>query len=182
MDSDLDITMTDVLPSSTTSPAPWSIASPISWPPASSLGSSRYVLRRKGQVHVACPKTAYKRGGMSFIWKYGTEFRRKGIKKLDWLCNLCWDKKSIFIEGTSITSRAITHLEEIHSINESGPISKAANTPATVAELQDQGARRATTLTMSIVTQVALQAFQTALIYWIAIIGRNSQFRQFWTA
>ena len=168
MDSDLDITMTDVLSSSTTSPAPWNRALSTAWPPASSLASSRYVLRRKGQTHVACPKTANKRGGMSFIWEHGTEFRRKGVKKPDWLCNLCWDKKTIFIEGTSTTSRAIAHLEEIHSINEYGPIPQAANAPATAAMLQASGVRQAGT-TIRIVAQVALQAFQTALICWIAI-------------
>src|SRR3954454_15268784 len=34
MDSDLDITMTDVPPSSTTSPAPWNRALSTAWPPA----------------------------------------------------------------------------------------------------------------------------------------------------
>jgi hypothetical protein len=81
------------------------------------------------------PKTAYKRGRMSFIWEYRTEFRRKGIKKSDRLYNLYWNKKSIFIKGTSITNRAITYLKEVHSIDESGPIPKAVNTPVTVAEL-----------------------------------------------
>jgi hypothetical protein len=59
--------------------------------------------------------------------------------------NLCWDKKTVFIEGTSTTSRTITHLEEVHSINENGPIPEAANTPPTAAKLQAYGARQAAT-------------------------------------
>src|SRR4051812_40362995 len=95
---------------------------------------------------------------MSFIWEHGTEFRRKGVKEPDWLCNLCWDKKTVFIEGTSTTSRAITHLEEIHSINEYGPIPQAANAPAAAAKLQASSVRQAGISTIRIVTQVALSS------------------------
>jgi len=64
---------------------------------------------------------------------------------------LYWDKKTIFIEGTSTTSRAITHLEEVHLINEYGVIPEAANAPTTAAKPQTYGARQAATSTMTIV-------------------------------
>src|SRR4051795_5505436 len=114
---------------------------------------------------------------MYFIWEHGTAFRRKGVKKPDWLCNLCWDKKTVFIEGTSTTSRAITHLEEIHFNQRVWTYSQAANAPAAAAKLQASGVRQAGTSTIRIVTQVALQAFQTALICgrWLMIIFLSRQ-------
>jgi hypothetical protein len=78
--------------------------------PSSELSKQRVVLRHKGKVYHACPKTAHKRGGMSWIWEYGTKLRRTNMKKPDWLCNLCWDKRETLICGTtSETERAFSN-------------------------------------------------------------------------
>ena len=49
----------------------------------------------------------------------------------------------------------------MHAINENGPIPEAVNTPSIAAKLQAAGARQPATSAMSVVTQVALQAFHT---------------------
>ena len=114
-------------------------------------------------MYSAVPKTAQKRGGISWIWQYGTELRRQGIKKPDWLCNACWDKRSLIIEGTSTTSRAIDHLEEYHSFDREGNII----TPKAVSVLEQQ--RRGATEIGSLVTHVDLTLFKHLLITWIVI-------------
>ena len=84
-DSDLDIAMIDANPVPKVSP--WTQSSHQPRLHSSELGKQRVVLRHNEKVYHACPKTVYKRGGMSFIWEYGTELRRTGVKKPDWLCN-----------------------------------------------------------------------------------------------
>src|SRR6266516_1331057 len=97
-DPDPDIIMTD-----TPAPrgSPWSQSSRQPRLPSSELSKQRVLLRHKGKVYHACPKTANKRGGTSWTWDYGTELRRTNTKKPDWLCNLCWDKRETFIHGTT---------------------------------------------------------------------------------
>ena len=135
MDSDLDTLISDTPSSSTTSSTPFLVLARSAWPSASSLATSRYILRRKGHIYTAGPKIAHKRGIMSFIWDHGTEFRRKGLPKPDWLCNYCWDKRTIIIENTSITHRCIKHLEEVHRLNEHDPIADLEDITPTILDL-----------------------------------------------
>jgi hypothetical protein len=79
---DPNITMTDA---SAPRISPWLHSSRQPRLPSSELSKQRVVLRHKAKVYHACPKTAHKRGGMSWIWEHGTELRRTNMKKPDWL-------------------------------------------------------------------------------------------------
>ena len=68
------------------------------------LGNLRYEIRRGGKVYRAVPKTAYKRGRYSWIWDHGTELRRDGTRKPDWLYNICWDRRVVWLTGTTTTT------------------------------------------------------------------------------
>lgn len=58
-----------------------------------------------GHMYTICRKTASKRGGTSWIWRYGTELRQVGnLSKKAWLCCICWDRKVVhpLLAGTLV--------------------------------------------------------------------------------
>jgi hemin uptake protein HemP len=63
--SETDLIMIDA---TTSTPAEaWSLPRP-NRTQSSDLAQERTLIRHKGQMYRACPKTAQKRGGQSFIW------------------------------------------------------------------------------------------------------------------
>jgi hypothetical protein len=95
------------------------------------------------------------------------------MKKPDWLCNLCWDKREIIIHGTTSTTPAIEHLAEYHKINKSGQI---PDTGSVLQQVQGQAQAHVQAEnteekdpTISCVFQVDLNAFKAALIRWIIV-------------
>jgi hypothetical protein len=95
--------------------------------------------------------------------------RRTNMKKPDWLCNLCWDKRETIIHGTTSTTPAIEHLAECHKINKSGQISDTGSVLQQVqAQAQAENAEEKDP-TISCVFQVDLNAFKAALIRWIIV-------------
>jgi hypothetical protein len=157
--TDPDVIMTDT----TTPTQTWSLPRSRRLD-SSDLSKQRSVLKHKGHVYHACPKTAHKRGGYSFIWEHGTELRRKGIKKPDWLCNLCWDRNVTEIYYTSSTTPAITHLEKCHRIGQHGPIPQS-ETGSVLAQMQTEDSNPTT----KIIAQVEMNAFKSTLIKWIIV-------------
>jgi hypothetical protein len=105
----------------------WSLPPPRTRLPSSELGPKRAVVRKEGKVYTACPKTAHSKGGMSWIWQYGTEMHRAGVLKPDWLYNDCWDKRVTVIFSIITTTPAIKHLRDRHRLNKEGLIIERAS-------------------------------------------------------
>jgi hypothetical protein len=116
--------MTSPAPS-TGSWLPWVQRSVQAMPMTTNPAFIGHQFRHDGTRYTIHRKTASKRGGTSWIWRWGTEIRKEGVvtsQKVGWLCCICWDKKVIHPVGTSSTTPAVTHLREKHRLNSDGAI------------------------------------------------------------
>ena len=129
--------------------------------------------RYDGTRYTIHRKTANKRGGTSWIWRWGTEIRKEGAaasQKVGWLCCICWDKKVIHPVGTSSTTPAATHLREKHRLNSDGVIEDP--TPSVLDQQQAAAEKQNTepsTFSKHLVTQTDVNAFKQALLRWIVL-------------
>src|SRR2546429_9255724 len=111
--------MTSPAPS-TSSWLPWVQPSVQAMPLTTDPAFIGHQFRHDGTRYTIHRKTANKRGGTSWIWRWGTEIRKEGAaasQKVGWLCCICWDKKVIYPVGTLAGLRNTLFLRSQRSKN-----------------------------------------------------------------
>ena len=92
------------------------------------------------------------------------------MKRPDWVCCICWDRRRVAIACTSSsTSEATDHTKEKPHFDREGNHREILDPELSVLEMQQRAGVERPARTDMLVSQVDLNAFNKALISWIIV-------------
>jgi hypothetical protein len=116
------------------------------------------IVKHKLKEYTVCERAPNTKGKTSFIWEWGAGLRPLvKPKTTEWLCCICWDQNTIYMQGTQAARVIIHHLNKVHLIGKGGEV---------VDELPPALDQRQTAAeespALSLAAQINLNAFKRA--------------------